>query len=108
MSTLVILNLPMAALKPRLQTRSAPKPAVSPWTTRSSRGLQLLQIPAFSKLPWLVHGVSSKPGGVSIQDTQKVLNLGFTDWDTKENVLENRRRFQSALGATDLKLISLK
>ena len=98
----------MVALKPRLRTRSTPKPTGSPWTTRSSRGLQLLQIPAFSKLPWLVHGFSSKPGGVSIQNTQKVLNLGFTDWDTKENVLENRRRFQSALGATDLKLISLK
>ena len=98
----------MVALKPRLRTPSTPKPTGSPWTTRSSRGLQLLQIPAFSKLPWLVHGFSSKPGGVSIQDTQKVLNLGFTDWDTKENVLENRRRFQSALGATDLKLISLK
>jgi hypothetical protein len=37
-----------------------------------------------------------------------VLNLGFTDWDTKENVLENRRRFQSALGASGMKLVSLK
>src|SRR5882724_3914267 len=98
----------MVALKPRLRTPSTPKPTGSPWTTRSSRGLQLLQIPAFSKLPWLVHGFSTKPGGVSTQDGQKLLNLGFTDWDTKENVLENRRRFQSALGATDLKLISLK
>ena len=41
-------------------------------------------------------------------DGEKVLNLGLTEWDTKENVLENRRRFQSTLGATDLKLISLK
>ena len=98
----------MVALKPRLRTPSTPKPTGSPWTTRSSRGLQLLQIPAFSKLPWLVHSFSTKPGGVSTQDGQKLLNLGFTDWDTKENVLENRRRFQSALGATDLKLISLK
>jgi YfiH family protein len=80
----------------------------SPWTTRSSGGLQLLQVPAFSKLPWLIHGFSTKPGGVSTQDGQKVLNLGFTEWDTKENVLENRRRFQSALGATNLKLVSLK
>jgi YfiH family protein len=98
----------MAPLKSRLQTRSTPKPRDSPWTTRSSRGLQLLQIPAFSKPPWLVHGFSTKPGGVSTQDGEKVLNLGFTDWDTKENVLENRRRFQSALGSTGLKLISLK
>jgi len=78
------------------------------WTMRKVRGTQILQVPAFSRIPWLVHGFSTKPGGVSDQDAQKVLNLGFTDWDTKENVLENRRRFQSALGATDLKLISLK
>jgi YfiH family protein len=36
------------------------------------------------------------------------LNLGFTDWDTRENVLENRRRFQSSIGATDLALVTLK
>ncbi len=67
-----------------------------------------MQVPALAKLPWLIHGFSTKPGGVSNQDAEKVLNLGFTEWDTKENVLENRRRFQSALGASDLKLISLK
>jgi len=55
-----------------------------------------------------MHGYSTKPGGVSLLDGEKVLNLGFTEWDTKENVLENRRRFQSALGAADFKLISLK
>jgi YfiH family protein len=78
------------------------------WVERKSQGLTILQVPALSKLPWLIHGFSTKPGGVSTQDGQKVLNLGFTEWDTKENVLENRRRFQSVLGATDLKLISLK
>ncbi|HEY6268251.1 MAG TPA: peptidoglycan editing factor PgeF [Candidatus Acidoferrum sp.] len=76
--------------------------------TLRSRGLQIIQAPSLAKLPWLIHGFSTKPGGVSTQDGQKVLNLGFTEWDTKENVLENRRRFQSALGATDLKLVSLK
>jgi YfiH family protein len=78
------------------------------WTELNSRGILILQVPAFARLPWLIHGFSTKPAGVSNQDAQKVLNLGFTEWDTKENVLENRRRFQSALGASDLKLISLK
>jgi YfiH family protein len=78
------------------------------WITRKSRGLQILQVPALSKLPWLIHGFSTSPGGVSDLEAKKVLNLGFTDWDTRENVLENRRRFQSALGANDLQLISLK
>ena len=80
----------------------------SNWIARKSRGLQILQVPAFNKLPWLIHGFSSRPGGVSPLDGEEVLNLGFTDWDPRENVLENRRRFQSALGATDLQLISLK
>ncbi len=38
----------------------------------------------------------------------KALNLGFTEWDARENVLENRRRFQTALGANDLALATLK
>jgi YfiH family protein len=83
--------------------RSNPK-----WIERQSGNITILQVPALAKLPWLIHGFSAKPGGVSDQDGHKVLNLGFTAWDTKENVLDNRRRFQSALDATDLKLISLK
>jgi len=86
--------------------KSAPKPA-----------LQILQIPAFSKLPWLVHGFSTRLGGVSAlvgrpavaqEIAEKVLNLGFTEGDTRENILENRRRFLSALGATDLALVALR
>ncbi len=65
-------------------------------------------MPALAELPWLVHGFSTRPGGVSLMEGEKVLNLGFTEWDSRENVLENRRRFQSALGATDLRLISLQ
>jgi len=83
-------------------------PSGSNWITRKSCGLQILQVPALTKLPWLLHGFSTLPGGVSSLDGEEVLNLGFTDWDTRENVLENRRRFQSALGASDLQLISLK
>jgi purine-nucleoside/S-methyl-5'-thioadenosine phosphorylase / adenosine deaminase len=70
--------------------------------------MRILQVSALAKLPWLVHGFSTKPGGVSNQNGERVLNLGFTEWDSKDNVLENRRRFQSALGASDLQLVSLK
>jgi polyphenol oxidase len=80
----------------------------SNWIARKSSGLQILQVSALNKLPWLLHGFSTKPGGVSDLNGEKVLNLSFTDWDTRENVLENRRRFQSALGANDFQLISLK
>ena len=78
------------------------------WTTHTFDRLQMLQIPAFSKLPWIVHGFSTIPGGVSPLNGQSVLNLGFTEWDSSENVLENRRRFQSACGASGLPLIALK
>ncbi len=90
---------------PGLRNSRAP---LDSWSTLNVRGTQILQVPALSKLSWLIHGFSTRPGGVSNQEGDKVLNLGFTEWDTKENVLENRRRFQSALGASGLRLISLK
>jgi len=77
------------------------------WTERASRGVRILQVPAFSKIPWLVHGFSTRPGGVSDADGEKVLNLGAVEWDSRANVEENERRFQSALGASDLTLVSL-
>ena len=102
-------------LKPKRKSRqvgqtflSVPSgPSSSHWITRKSRGLQILQVPALNKIPWLIHGSSTKPGGVSDRGGEKVLNLGFTDWDPRENVLENRRRFQSALGAEDLGFVAL-
>jgi YfiH family protein len=78
------------------------------WTECKVGGIQVLQVPALTKLHWLLHGFSTKPGGVSDLNGEKVLNLSFTDWDSRENVLENRRRFLSALGATDLQLLTLK
>ena len=109
---------PLKTLKTKGKHRKPPVGqtflSVSPNSSNSSsiernvQGVRILQASALAKLPWLIHGFSTKPGGVSNQDGQKVLNLGFTEWDTKENVLENRRRFQSALGASNLKLISLK
>ena len=85
-----------------------PPASQSHWTERTSHGIRILQVDVLRKLPWLVHGFSTRPGGISGVHDEKVLNLGFTDWDTRENVLENRRLFQSALGASDLVLVSLK
>jgi YfiH family protein len=55
----------------------------------------------------LVHGFSTRPGGVSDVDGERVLNLGAVEWDTRENVEENKRRFQAALGGKDLTLVAL-
>jgi YfiH family protein len=104
---------PAKTLKPKRNARKVGQvflsvPSGSNWITRKSFGLQILQVPALNKLPWLIHGFSTRPGGISDLNGDRALNLGFTDWDTRDNVLENRRRFQSALGASDLQLISLK
>ena len=77
------------------------------WIERDAGGLRILQADALTKIPWLVHGFSTRPGGVSELHGEKVLNLGFAEWDVKEKVLENRRRFQSALNAEDLTLCGL-
>jgi YfiH family protein len=99
-------------LKRRPGQPAPPEPPVprvaGPWRLRKTRGLQILELAPFRKLPWLVHGFSTRPGGVSPLESEKVLNLGFMEWDTSENVLENRRLLQSALGAGDLELIPLK
>ena len=100
--------MPLIKSSPRKHAARKSSGRSSPFTTHTSRGLQLLQVPAFSRLAWLLHAFSTVPGGISPLNGQSVLNLGFTDWDSRENVLENRRRFQSALGASDLPLVTLK
>lgn len=80
----------------------------APWKLKKSGGLQVLQLAPFARLPWLVHGFSTRPGGASTLEEQSILNLSFMEWDSKENVLENRRRLQAALGAKDAQLVALK
>jgi hypothetical protein len=71
---------------------------------RRSHCLQILQLRPFRELPWLVHGFSTRPGGVSLLEGQPVLNLGYVEWDTHENVAKNRRLLQAALGAESFAL----
>jgi YfiH family protein len=94
----------MRPAKSSLKTR---RPAKSR-TIQEARRARVLQVPALPKLGWLVHGFSTVAGGVSELDGAKVLNLGFTEWDARENVLENRRRFQAALGVEKMSLVALK
>jgi hypothetical protein len=87
--------------------RSPRKAGSSQWTQRVQRATRILQATPLAKLPWLVHGFSTRVGGVSKLEGKRVLNLGFTEWDSPDNVKENRRRLQAAVGAPDFKLISL-
>jgi YfiH family protein len=106
-------GIPVSPTNTSTSKRNVPKsrnsaPSAKRWKTLKSRNLRILQVPALTKLPWLLHAFGTKPGGISDLNGEKVLNLGFTDWDPRGNVLENRRRFQSALGANDLQLVPLK
>jgi YfiH family protein len=99
-----------ASEKPSSQshpTKRCPVAEKPPWTLRRTGGLQLLEAPPLAGLPWLVHGFSTRPGGASEltipgndrKHTRRVLNLGFTDWDSRECVVKNRKKFVQALGA---------
>jgi YfiH family protein len=80
----------------------------SPWLLKRSGGLQILQLAPLAKIPWLVHGFSTRPGGTSVLEGKKTLNLGFMEWDSRKAVTENRRLFQSAVAAKDSALLPLK
>jgi len=62
--------------------------------------LEILRATVFASLPWLVHGFSTRQGGVSSCYGGKTLNLGVTQHDTEDNVERNRQMFLTALGAT--------
>jgi polyphenol oxidase len=69
---------------------------------------------ALSGVDWLVHGFSTRPGGASKLDppaargAESVLNLGFTDWDDRHNVLENRAKFAASIGAAEMRMVVLR
>ena len=65
-----------------------------------SEKLQLLNSKNLGKLPWLVHGFSTRQGGVSRVYGGSALNLGFTKQDSRAAVERNRQHFLGELGAT--------
>jgi len=63
--------------------------------------LQLLRSAKLEKLPWLVHGFSTRLGGVSPVYGGRALNLGFTPEDSRTAVERNRQLFLKELGAAN-------
>jgi YfiH family protein len=78
------------------------------WMIRRTRGLQVAESRALGKLRWLTHGFSTRPGGASLLDGKPALNLGFTEWDERERVAENREKFLAALGVRNRQLITMR
>jgi purine-nucleoside/S-methyl-5'-thioadenosine phosphorylase / adenosine deaminase len=66
---------------------------------RVPRKVEAIQAGAMKRIPWLVHGFSTRSGGVSTCYGTRSLNLGYTQEDARERVQENRKRLLIAVGA---------
>ena len=71
------------------------------WSLRRISGLEILTAKILEPLPWVVHGFSTRKGGASRLDGVAALNLGFTQWDSREAVARNRRAFTRAIPASN-------
>ena len=92
------IHVPVSSRR-KIQTKSPvtrkPKKVAEP------QPLDVLHADSFANLPWLVHGFSTRQGGVSTCYGGKTLNLGLTSHDTKASVERNRQSFLKAVGAVN-------
>jgi hypothetical protein len=65
----------------------------------SKSSLKILHGDNLAKVPWLVHGFSTRVGGVSRLYGGNALNLGFTKQDSRAAVEHNRELFLRKVGA---------
>jgi len=107
---------PPRAKKPHSADAVAAANGAKHWPQRRSDGIIILQAQALAGQKWLAHGFSMRAGGASrlenpharSKQAELVLNLGFSEWDERARVEENRRRFQKALGAESMTLVALR
>jgi len=67
--------------------------------TNPKTRIDFLRANPLAKIPWLVHGFSTRSGGTSKIYGGNALNLGFTTQDSKAAVQRNRESFMAAVGA---------
>jgi YfiH family protein len=60
--------------------------------------LAIVRSEIFARIPWLIHGFSTRSGGFSRVYGGRALNLGFTKQDSRNLVERNRTAFLSELG----------
>lgn len=75
----------------------------APGNIHKKSALTVLHARHLSAIPWLVHGFSTRVGGVSRVYGKGALNLGFTKEDAKAVVERNRAAFLRELGAVTRK-----
>jgi YfiH family protein len=83
------------------------------WKLRRAGGLQILEAQGLARLDWIVHGFSTRTGGASEfpsgrKAAERVLSLGFAGWDSREHVIENRKRFFHEIGADKMRAVTLR
>jgi hypothetical protein len=88
-------------------TPAAPVPRIA------RNDVEWLAVPAWEKRSWLMHGFSTRRGGLSraycADEAPGELNLGFTADDDRETVLRNRRLLAEAIsGKASTPLVTLK
>lgn len=83
----------------RRQIREAPsnKTVEEGWDLQKFAGLEILTARILDSVPGIVHGFSTRKGGRSRLNGEAALNLGFTEWDSRETVIHNRDAFVRAL-----------
>lgn len=59
--------------------------------------IDVLRADSLSGIPWLLHGFSTRTGGVSKAYGRLTLNLGFTAHDSRAAVERNRQAFAAAI-----------
>lgn len=72
---------------------------IKPTITLRNPRPDVIQAGNLKPLSWLVHGFSTRLGGVSAAYGGNSLNLGITEEDSRENVQQNRRIFLRAINA---------
>jgi YfiH family protein len=72
-----------------------------PAPIRKKSQLTILRADSLARIPWLVHGFSTRLGGFSRAYGGGALNLGFTQDDSPTAVEGNRRAFLKELGPAE-------
>lgn len=89
-------------------------PKRADWNLRHAGSAQILTARQLDDLDWIVHGFSTRSGGASElessvgREAERVLNLGFTDWDSRPNVLWNREKFIGCIGAREMRMATVR
>lgn len=102
------------ASRPRTSAQSLPEALQPQRQRRIARSrIEIVRASGWDRWPWLVHGFSTRSGGVTTAyrpgQRSGELNLGFTSSDEREKVSENRARFLQALGVpATMPLVTLK